>query len=176
MGAEWFDPDGVRHSEPSARMDLVVRADGLRVERICQHGVGHPIGTTRPVHDRESWVWVHGCDGCCDKWRMGSEARMSEQWQKIETAPRGSGKDGPQDVRHPDYVRPPKVLLWFPGGDVSVAYWDWYYAEGGIGYEADGHLAWIEPVSGEQVTRHYAKPTHWMPLPDPPAGDGPTRE
>jgi hypothetical protein len=92
---------------------------------------------------------------------------MSE-WQPIETAPNGSGVDGPQDVRDPRYIAPPRILLLFADGSVSVGYWDWFYAEGGRGYEGDGHLAWIEPVSGEQLTRHYSKPTHWMPLPEPP--------
>ena len=39
---------------------------GLCVERVCEHGIGHPVRTTRPVTpEEEQWVWVHGCDGCC---------------------------------------------------------------------------------------------------------------
>ena len=88
---------------------------------------------------------------------------VTNKWQPMDTAPKGNGPV--DDVRAPGYIAPPKILLKFSDGNVSVAYWDWYYAEGGSGYEGDGHLAWIEPVSGEQVTRHYAKPTHWMPIP-----------
>ena len=42
-----------------------VRADG-RLERTCACGVGHPVGSVGPW---ESWMGVHGCDGCCLKWR-----------------------------------------------------------------------------------------------------------
>lgn len=85
---------------------------------------------------------------------------MSE-WQPMETAPKGSGPD--LLVTDPQYVAPPQILLLFEGGDVSVAYWDWYYAEGGHGC-TDG-FAWIEPCSGEQLNLHYNEPVGWMPLP-----------
>ena len=85
-------------------------------------------------------------------------------WQPIETAPQGGGADL---VTDPAWVEPPRILLLFPGGVVSVGYWDWYYAEGGNGYE--GGTAWIEPCSGERLDRHYGPPTHWQPLPEPPA-------
>jgi len=75
-------------------------------------------------------------------------------WQPIETAP----KDGGIDAQ--------RVLLLFANGDVSVAYWDLYYAEGGRGYQ--GCDAWIEPVSGELLANQYNEPTHWQPLPPPP--------
>lgn len=87
---------------------------------------------------------------------------MSE-WQPIESAPKGGGAEL---ITDPEYVEPPKILLLFPNGAMSVAYWDWYYAEGGRGYE-DG-IAWVEPVSGERVHNYYDNPTHWMPLPEPP--------
>lgn len=41
--------------------DKIIREDG-RVERLCTHGVGHPIGHTRRW---EEWMGMHGCDGCC---------------------------------------------------------------------------------------------------------------
>lgn len=41
--------------------DKIIREDG-RVERLCSHGVGHPIGHTRRW---EKWMEMHGCDGCC---------------------------------------------------------------------------------------------------------------
>lgn len=84
-------------------------------------------------------------------------------WQPIETAPKGGGAEL---VTHPEWVQPPQILLLFKGGEVSVAYWDWYYAEDGAGYE--GGLAWVEPVSSERLDMYYDPPTHWMPLPDPP--------
>ena len=85
------------------------------------------------------------------------------KWQKIETAPKGSGTGS---VCDPQYVEPPRILLLFEEGYTSVAYWDWYYADGGNGY--DGGDAWIEPLSGEKLDMHYDSPTHWMPLPSPP--------
>jgi hypothetical protein len=88
---------------------------------------------------------------------------MNEGWQPIETAPRGSGLDGPRDVRHPDYIKPPKVLLWTAEG-VVVGYYDWYYHEGyGEGWEP-GESAWRDHT-GERTY----EATHWMPLPPPPS-------
>ena len=83
---------------------------------------------------------------------------MSE-WNPIETAPKGGGAECVTDS---NWVEPPKILLLFDG-DVSVGYWDWYYAEGGGGY--NGGSAWIEPCSGEQLDLHYDEPVAWLPLP-----------
>ena len=46
-----------------------VREDG-RLERHCEHGIGHPVGHVdwRKVGDRPTWI--HGCDGCCAKWKL----------------------------------------------------------------------------------------------------------
>lgn len=54
--------------DDSRRMseDLVKRGDG-RVERLCEHGVGHPIEKLTENWD-ERWMGVHGCDGCCAQW------------------------------------------------------------------------------------------------------------
>lgn len=86
-------------------------------------------------------------------------------WQPIETAPKGGGAEL---VTDPKWVEPPLVLLFFPNGQqqLVVCKWDWYYAEGGHGY--NGAPAWIEPTSGEQAAMHYDEPTHWMLLPDVP--------
>lgn len=87
---------------------------------------------------------------------------MSE-WKPIEQAPKGSGVDGPESVTHPDYIAPPKLLLWAPEGPVVGSY-DWYYHEGyGRGAER-GVPAWRETMSGEPI---YGA-THWQPLPPPP--------
>lgn len=85
---------------------------------------------------------------------------MSE-WQPIETAPKGGGA---KLVTDPLWTNPPLILIRFGDEGVSVAYWDWYYAEGGTGYR-DG-FAWIEPCSGEFLNRHYSTPpTAWMYIP-----------
>jgi len=42
---------------------LILRSDG-RVEQICEHGVGHPVGTAGVRWD-PAWMGVHGCCGCC---------------------------------------------------------------------------------------------------------------
>jgi hypothetical protein len=87
------------------------------------------------------------------------------EWLPIETAPKGSGMDGPNNVKHPDYVAPPKLLLATPYG-ITVGNYDWYYHEG-YGYGAEeGVPAWRncadEPLYDV---------THWMPLPPPPKGE-----
>ena len=83
-------------------------------------------------------------------------------WLPIETAPCGSGKDGPGDTRHADYVPPPKLLLSTAEGMI-VGYYDWYYHEGyGRGAEP-GVSAW----RGTDGAQTYGV-THWMPLPAPP--------
>lgn len=41
--------------------NALVRMDG-RVEEICEHSVGHPVGH---IYKWKDWMAVHGCDGCC---------------------------------------------------------------------------------------------------------------
>lgn len=45
---------------------LVCREDG-RVERICEHGIGHTIYA--PISQGKAG-FIHGCDGCCKEWTM----------------------------------------------------------------------------------------------------------
>lgn len=87
-----------------------------------------------------------------------------EEWQPIETAPKGGGAE---IVTDPLYVNPPLLLLLFGGGEQVVCHWDWYYAEKGNGYR-HGVSAWVEPISGEQISFHLDEPTSWMPLLNPP--------
>ena len=56
-------PDGSHVSRKLTQTELV-REDGKRIERLCSHGVGHPIGS---VGKWEPWMGTHGCDGCCYK-------------------------------------------------------------------------------------------------------------
>lgn len=51
----------------SAVLYDLIRVDG-RLERICTHGIGHTVGHVDPNLLNESYVWVHGCDGCCAKY------------------------------------------------------------------------------------------------------------
>ncbi len=105
-----------------------------------------------------SSTWTEG------SWRgwQAAEQATRPQWQPIETAPRGSGEDGPGTVTHPDYIAPPRLLLATEEG-LTVGYYDWYYHPGyGRGAEP-GVPAW-RSVDGESVF----DPTHWMPLPDAP--------
>lgn len=46
-----------------------LRSGGL-MERICEHGVGHPDPDSyayfESLNPKDAWAWgVHGCDGCC---------------------------------------------------------------------------------------------------------------
>ena len=80
-----------------------------------------------------------------------NELEVMHGWQPIATVPAEDSC---------------RILLLFEGGEVSVAYYDPYYAEGGRGY-VNG-FAWVEPCSGETLDLHYDSPTHWMPIPSPP--------
>ena len=106
------------------------------------------------------------CEMVAHRWwdSATQEWRYPGDWQPIETAPKGGGAEM---VTDPQWVEPPRILLLFDDGAASVAYWDWYYAEGGAGY-TDG-FAWIEPCSGQPLNLHHNAATHWMPLPEPPA-------
>jgi hypothetical protein len=89
-------------------------------------------------------------------------APARQEWQPIETAPRGSGEDGPMDTRDPAYIEPPTLLLWTQDGP-RVGYYDWYYHPG-YGRGADPHESPWRCAEGGQA---YG-PTHWMPLPAAP--------
>lgn len=102
--------------------------------------------------------------------RLAWEARgRAEDWQPIETAPKGSWLAGPNDMRHPDYVQPPHLWLLLLDKQRCVGSADAYYAEGGNGYDGDSY--WVEEFSGERV-----RPTHWMALPPAPTSDEPAQE
>ena len=83
---------------------------------------------------------------------------MTHNWQPIETAPKGTWLSGPNDTRHADYVKPPRLWLLLDDGEPCVGYADAYYAQGGSGF--DGGSFWVEKFSGERV-----RPVKWMPLP-----------
>ncbi len=57
----WTNPKGDR-VHGFLRGNHLIREDG-RIEQMCKHGVGHPIGHLNKWQD--SWMGVHGCDGCC---------------------------------------------------------------------------------------------------------------
>jgi hypothetical protein len=43
------------------------RIDRAIMERICDHGVGHPDPDEYKIKgDSGKWEMVHGCDGCCE--------------------------------------------------------------------------------------------------------------
>ncbi|HET6496409.1 MAG TPA: hypothetical protein VFH61_13710 [Thermoleophilia bacterium] len=64
-------PSGERVTDTDPR--LLVREDG-RVEWLCKHSVGHPVGHLRQWQD---WMNIHGCDGCCQS--RGMDAKEAEQ-------------------------------------------------------------------------------------------------
>lgn len=83
-------------------------------------------------------------------------------WQPIETAPRDGTfilAWGPEPVSNPGY-------------EARQTYWA-FYGEGSMAkaaYDRDegpsGSWSWSEPCRGWVFSWH---PTHWMPLPSPPA-------
>lgn len=43
---------------------------GYLIERICEHGIGHPDPDSASFMARNGWgkgIWIHGCDGCCQE-------------------------------------------------------------------------------------------------------------
>lgn len=96
-------------------------------------------------------------------------AAVGDGWQPIETAPRGSGENGPDSTTHPGYIEPPTLLLWTQEGP-RVGYYDWYYHPG-YGRGADPHESPWRCAEGGQA---YG-PTHWMPLPAAPKGNVPVQ-
>ena len=79
------------------------------------------------------------------------------KWQPIETAPKGSGENGPDRTDAPDYEAPPRILL-LVDGRVEVGAYDWYYHEGYGNGAHERDTAWVH--SGGDVA-----PTHWMDSP-----------
>ena len=50
------------------------RDDRMLMERICEHGVGHPDPDDLAFKARNGygeWEGVHGCDGCCTGHKLG---------------------------------------------------------------------------------------------------------
>jgi len=113
-----------------------------------------------------SWQTTAGFSEQCGALRAALAAPPQEQapgWMPIETAPRGSGEDGPRSVKDPGYVEPPHLLL-FTSEGIVVGYYDWYYHEGyGRGAEP-GVSAWLT-TEGTQAYN----PTYWQPLPAAPS-------
>jgi hypothetical protein len=44
-----------------------IRMDG-RLERTCEHGIGHTVGDIKPERLKDKWHGLHGCDKCCEEW------------------------------------------------------------------------------------------------------------
>ena len=49
------------HATFKREWPLIRREDGLRVEIVCPHGVGHPVKSLSMGW--KAWMDVHGCDG-----------------------------------------------------------------------------------------------------------------
>lgn len=52
----------------------LIREDG-RLERLCEHGVGHTVGHVNHAMIYDKYMWVHGCcmdektgKPCCTAW------------------------------------------------------------------------------------------------------------
>lgn len=85
-------------------------------------------------------------------------------WRPIEEAPIGGGAE---TVVAPNWVEPPELLLLLPCGTMRIGNYEWYFSEGGYGY--NGLSAWTDASTGDQLEAMYgAPPTHFIPLPQPP--------
>lgn len=58
----YFSPDGTL-CEKQTNQRIVVREDG-RIEQVCDHGIGHPIGHLYK-NSWKNWMYTHGCCGDC---------------------------------------------------------------------------------------------------------------
>ena len=87
--------------------------------------------------------------------------RDQPKWLPMQVAPRGVWSEYRTDEA---YVPAPKILMLFEDDEQAVCYWDWYYAEGGNGYEP-GYPAWVESTSGALAAQYYGEPKGWMHLP-----------
>lgn len=69
---KWITPRGKKVL--GFKDNEIIRETGL-IEKVCKHGVGHPIGHLTKWDDK--WMGVHGCDGCCCKaeFYLGNEDR-----------------------------------------------------------------------------------------------------
>ena len=58
------------------------RNDRKLMERVCEHGIGHPDPDhfSRLPVDEQKWVGIHGCDGCCQPILAGDEAHRQKYY------------------------------------------------------------------------------------------------
>ncbi|WPH58237.1 hypothetical protein SEA_ALONE_123 [Streptomyces phage Alone3] len=86
------DIDGCAIHNPSyhplSDAKQLMREDrGFLIERICDHGIGHPDPDSASFMAKSGYglgIWIHGCDGCC---RDDSE----EPWDYDLPVSNGSG-------------------------------------------------------------------------------------
>ena len=55
----------------------LVREDG-RLERMCEHGIGHTVGHLDPAQLASRYTWIHGCDGCCSDYETQMPEKLNE--------------------------------------------------------------------------------------------------
>lgn len=99
---------------------------------------------------------------------MGEKEGRMNEWQPIETAPKdgtkvlgfGSGTDRgvwPADKKMPEMM--------------CVIYWSWHEVDD-FEDAGEGLFKKVKKIALEMWQPHgphFFKPTHWMPLPEPPA-------
>lgn len=110
-------------------------------------------------------LWQH-YNWVCPK-RASLSPSSPQAWEPIETAPKGGfpeGFTGELLTTDPAWVDPPRILVTKADGDLAIVYWDWYYAEGGNGFEVN-KTAWAGDADEEPLCK---PPQCWMPLPPAP--------
>ena len=186
---EWKDRQSVSAAPQEGKADKITGCLGIKEgapipqqDCVC---LPCEVARERGYDEKNQWSPGDGGEdvadgGWCRRCGCGNDSRgfahlptcsaapqsgKKEGWLPIETAPKGGGAEL---VTDPKWVAPPKILLRFGDEAISVAYWDWYYAEGGSGHT--NGFAWVEPCSGDPLNLHYSTPPDgWMPLPSPPA-------
>lgn len=67
---------------------FVNRGDG-RIEKLCEHGVGHPVEWVGKGPEPE-WAGIHGCCGCCSKEGWPNQVRRTSRKRVLREQDGGS--------------------------------------------------------------------------------------
>lgn len=80
----------------------------------------------------------------------------------IDTAPRGRYA---KTMRDPEYIEPPKILLYTEGGNYIVGLWSFSSDASVGGVDAiEGCDAWVSDETGANIEQSFGKCLGWFPI------------
>lgn len=68
IGKVWYRGDSRIVRLMKSLGGSLIREDG-RIERVCEHEVGHTVGHINSIKLADDYIWIHGCDGCCSTYK-----------------------------------------------------------------------------------------------------------